>query len=293
MFLSASPETTEKDLIARAMKGDRDAFDQLYARHQSKVYGFIRSRTKTDQDAEEIAQECWIKVWQKMETYDANRASFRTFLRFWAGIKMLQFYSTQNAQRKVLKLFSDLTARFPDLEEEKEIEEVLAQLGVHSEPARLADADRLEQFGKLLRIIFSGRNPPHQAIAFGFCKLLEWKPREFVAELAETHLNDLNVRLEENYRSFSSLPQERVRVHFQPHRENLAKTFGEVVRGARTLKTYPALLNRIVGQTRLSEYYTGKKQPADQVAEWCNSVNKRFLSELARSLSKEYVRTAG
>lgn len=52
---------------------------------------------------------------------------------------------------------------------------------------------------KLLRIIFQCCAKPHQLIAFGFNKLLEWTPQEIVRELSNDLLKELALRLKKDY----------------------------------------------------------------------------------------------
>jgi RNA polymerase sigma-70 factor (ECF subfamily) len=50
-------------LIEHARTG-RDAFEKLVARYQQDVFRIIRVYTQNDSDAEDLAQETWIKVYQ-------------------------------------------------------------------------------------------------------------------------------------------------------------------------------------------------------------------------------------
>jgi len=79
-------DTDEAILIEQAKYGDHEAFNELYTRHDSQVYRFIRRRTDNDTDAQHIAQDTRINVWQEMQTYNPVRRSFLTFVKFWASI---------------------------------------------------------------------------------------------------------------------------------------------------------------------------------------------------------------
>lgn len=45
---------TDEQLYAEMQRGRRAAFDELYARYELKLFGFIRAYLKNEQDAEEI-----------------------------------------------------------------------------------------------------------------------------------------------------------------------------------------------------------------------------------------------
>jgi RNA polymerase sigma-70 factor (ECF subfamily) len=71
---------TDAELVARANRGDEDAFRQLYERHVASVFSFAWLLTRSAEDAEEIAQECFLVLIQKGRDYDAGKAQLRTWL---------------------------------------------------------------------------------------------------------------------------------------------------------------------------------------------------------------------
>src|SRR3954453_23137353 len=52
----------------------------LYRTYGPELYGFALSALGGRGQAEDLVQEVFTRVWRKAETYDANRASFRTWL---------------------------------------------------------------------------------------------------------------------------------------------------------------------------------------------------------------------
>lgn len=63
----------EQDLLRRARSGDRSAFDQLVALHGSLVLTVARSITRHRQDAEDVAQECFLRLFQSLDRLDETR----------------------------------------------------------------------------------------------------------------------------------------------------------------------------------------------------------------------------
>lgn len=49
--------------------GDREAFHQLYLETNRSVYSFILSILKNPQDAEEVLQETYLKIWTSAGSY--------------------------------------------------------------------------------------------------------------------------------------------------------------------------------------------------------------------------------
>jgi DNA-directed RNA polymerase specialized sigma24 family protein len=284
-------DTDETFLIDRAKQGDGEAFNELYARHEKKVYGFIRARANSDTDVREIAQQTRLEVQRRMSTYDPApdpaRRSFYAFAKFWARILLLRYYQDKGKLREREVLFSELVARFPDLE--GEIEGVLARLAPYSGSSVEDEAIRSEEeknlsevYEELLCLTFNSPSPPHQLIAFGFTKLLEWKPREIVARLSDLPLRELEEKLERDYLEKSQLPEDRILPCFRQLRESLDRMLREVVKERKTLDTYPRLLDRIVGETTLRAYYTGETDEAHaaDIPKWWYVVKRRVWSEV-------------
>ncbi len=75
---AGSPNAAE-DLVRRARGGSSAAFGELVARYESPLFNFLLRRTSSVEDAEEIAQDAFVRAWQKLDSYDA-RWSFSTWL---------------------------------------------------------------------------------------------------------------------------------------------------------------------------------------------------------------------
>ncbi len=71
--------TPSEDLMARAGRGDRYAFEILVRRHQHSVLNFIYRFIGDRTEAEDLAQEVFLRVWQSTATYKPT-AKFTTWL---------------------------------------------------------------------------------------------------------------------------------------------------------------------------------------------------------------------
>ena len=66
-------------LMRRAAQGNAQAFDALLGRHEAAVFHYL-TRLVADRDlAEDLAQECWLRVWRARHSYQPE-AAFRTWL---------------------------------------------------------------------------------------------------------------------------------------------------------------------------------------------------------------------
>lgn len=73
-------ETKDDALIQQSLAGDREALSKLVSRHQAWIYNVALRMVVVPEAAEDITQEILIKMMTKLSTYDATKASFRTWL---------------------------------------------------------------------------------------------------------------------------------------------------------------------------------------------------------------------
>ena len=68
---------------------DTSAFGELVRRHQSQVRNFLRKLTRDDALADDLAQDCFLHVWDKIHTYSGTgsfigwmmKVAYTTFLQ--------------------------------------------------------------------------------------------------------------------------------------------------------------------------------------------------------------------
>ena len=63
-------------LVARAKKGDRRAFDDLVTAYYDKVYRLANNIVKNEEDAKEVTQQTWVKIWKKLDTFKEQSAFY-------------------------------------------------------------------------------------------------------------------------------------------------------------------------------------------------------------------------
>lgn len=62
----------DEELLKRVADGDQEAFYQLYRNTDRTIYSFILSILKNPQDAEEVMQETYLKVWTNASSYQSQ-----------------------------------------------------------------------------------------------------------------------------------------------------------------------------------------------------------------------------
>ena len=67
-------------LMALVRAGDRGAFDRLVHRHLDSVHRYLVRLTPSPADADELAQETFLRAWQRAASYRPGRARLTTWL---------------------------------------------------------------------------------------------------------------------------------------------------------------------------------------------------------------------
>jgi RNA polymerase sigma-70 factor (ECF subfamily) len=69
----------DRELVERAARGSREAFDELVRRHQSAIVSLARALTRGSADAEDIAQDVFLRAWRGLGRFRGD-STFRTWL---------------------------------------------------------------------------------------------------------------------------------------------------------------------------------------------------------------------
>jgi RNA polymerase sigma-70 factor (ECF subfamily) len=69
----------DADLVRLCQNGDMAAFEQLFYKHQDRVYGVAYRMTNNEEDALDLTQEIFLKAYQKIDKFKFSSA-FSTWL---------------------------------------------------------------------------------------------------------------------------------------------------------------------------------------------------------------------
>lgn len=72
----------DDELMQRFQKGDESAFNLLVRRHQKPLINFIARYTGDKDNAEDLAQETFIRMFRAANRYKPGRAQFKTWMYF-------------------------------------------------------------------------------------------------------------------------------------------------------------------------------------------------------------------
>src|SRR6266853_2493250 len=69
----------DRELVRRAQKDDKEAFEELVRRHQNRVFAVAGGILRNREDVEDIAQQVFLKAYFSIKRFD-QRAAFSTWL---------------------------------------------------------------------------------------------------------------------------------------------------------------------------------------------------------------------
>jgi RNA polymerase sigma-70 factor (ECF subfamily) len=77
---TANVDVVDEELIERLARGELAALDALYTRYSRPVFSLALRVLGNTNDAEEVTQDVFERVWRHAPTYDATRGRFGTWL---------------------------------------------------------------------------------------------------------------------------------------------------------------------------------------------------------------------
>jgi len=113
-------------IVRRAVKGDTEAFGQIYDIYVDRIYGFVKSRVRNVHDAEDITETVFLKAFEAIRSYNRRGLPFGAWL-----FRIARNATIDHVRRQ---------GRIPDPVEDLEAEAGSADTRVDEEAIASADA---------------------------------------------------------------------------------------------------------------------------------------------------------
>ena len=126
----------ERALIERARRGDVDAFESIYRLHSGRVYALCLRMTADAAQARELAQDVFVRVWEKLGSYRGDAALSSWLHRIAVNVVLMTRRGDRRREQRVTSA-EDLSGNDtafdgdvdpPDVEQEIDLERAIAAL---------------------------------------------------------------------------------------------------------------------------------------------------------------------
>ena len=159
-------EVDESELILRTRQGDLEAYDDLVRRFQERIYATIYHMTANHEDANDLAQETFIKAYQAIASFKGD-ASFFTWLYRIAVNRTINFLKQRRNKNNLSLNDLDLNAEHdPDLVALVSDKTPRRDAGLAELQEKLnAAMQRLSETHRLVVTLHDVQGLPHEEIA--------------------------------------------------------------------------------------------------------------------------------
>jgi len=99
----------EQELLDRCLAGEDSAWESLLRAYSRKIYNLCYRFTGRVEEAEDVTQEVFIKVFQTLRTYQAAQGSFSTWLNRVARNHLVDHYRRARKDRVTSSLEDEMT----------------------------------------------------------------------------------------------------------------------------------------------------------------------------------------
>ena len=91
-------------MVDRAKAGDQSALGQLFDNHYARVYRYAYAKVSREQDAEDIAQEVFLRMYQALDRFEQRGVPFRAWLMQIAANLVNDFYRKNGSGARTLSI---------------------------------------------------------------------------------------------------------------------------------------------------------------------------------------------
>lgn len=159
------------DLIRRAKTRDKDALGELYDAYLSRIYRFVYFRVGNREDAEDLTEQVFVKIFEHIETYEERGLPFEAWIFRIARNQITDFYRAHK-EKIPLEEAKEVVDPHPMPEEETEqkleydrVRAAMKKLPMHYEEIILLKFIEEKSTEEMSLIL--GKSAPHVRVLAG------------------------------------------------------------------------------------------------------------------------------
>jgi RNA polymerase sigma-70 factor (ECF subfamily) len=163
---------SDADLVGRAVRGDREAFGDLYERYLDEIYRYLYFRVADEVEVEDMTEMVFLKAWEVLPRTDEPIRNIRAWLYRVAHNLLVDRHRTHKAS-----LSLDVAANRPD-----------------AEPPPEAAVEQREAAERMARMVSQLKPREQQVLLCRFVSGLSHSETAEVLNLRENHVRVLQFR---------------------------------------------------------------------------------------------------
>lgn len=78
--MSKQSQISIDELVSRLKNGEQEACVQLYDQFSPSLYGVVLKIVRSEDDAQDVLQDAFIKIWKNIQKYDSKKGTFFTWM---------------------------------------------------------------------------------------------------------------------------------------------------------------------------------------------------------------------
>lgn len=91
----------ELEAIKKCQSGDTAAFGAVYDKYIKKIYVFVYYKTMHKQTAEDLVSDIFIKAMDKIDSFDADKGTFNSWIYRIARNTVIDHYRTKKQEKNI------------------------------------------------------------------------------------------------------------------------------------------------------------------------------------------------
>ena len=182
--ISSWQEVDDAQLIQMAKGGDAEAFGLLYERHSHRVFRFLYAHLDDRQDAEDLMEEVFMRVWHTIAGYHEKGVPFLAFLFRIARNGLIDHYRKSKPSRQIAS-FDELSLRDCQPEPGERVATTLEYLEVQQVLGKLREDYRTVLVLRLLSELSPEETAQVMQRSIGAVRVLQHRALSAMRELLE------------------------------------------------------------------------------------------------------------
>ncbi len=141
LMSQTTAQIDQERLVALLKKQDKEAMHYLYDNYSAALYGAISRIVNDDDVAEEVLNDAFLKIWDKIETYDVKKG--RLFTWMLNLCRNLSIDKLRSKEIKKVKKTDDISNNVYNVERENLIHQQEESIGVKELLNNLREEEKL------------------------------------------------------------------------------------------------------------------------------------------------------